>query len=90
MINQPVRPTTMCVQPSQTMRFIDFFLQAYRYVSHFVRVTCDTANLDTFGNTLFPRKISRIGVIRQKITKFICGHVDSPVLSFNINTGITK
>lgn len=87
-VNQSNRPITMYVQPSQPMRFVNFFLQAYGYIPNLVRVARNIANLNALGNALFPNKMTSSRVIYQKITKFICGHAGSPLLKTNINAGI--
>jgi hypothetical protein len=89
-VNQPRRPTAVHVQPSQPMRFVNFFAQAYCYVPGLVRVARSITNLNAFGGALFPSKMASSGVIRQKITKFICGHIGSPLLKANVNTGTIK
>jgi len=89
-VDQSRRPTSVHVQPSQPMRFVNFFLQTYGYIASLVCVARNIANLNALGNALPPSKMARGGVVCQKITKFICGHADSFLLKANINTGIIK
>jgi hypothetical protein len=89
-VDQTRRPTAVHVQPSQPMRFVNFFSQSYGYVSGLVRVARNIANLNALGGALSPSKMASSGVVCQKITKFICGHIGSPLLKTNVNTGTIK
>lgn len=91
-INQTIRPSSMCVQPRQTMGFIDFLFKAYCGVAKLIGVTRNISNMDSFCCAGKPSKNSCVSVIMQQFTQLIRGkisrHIIKPLQCFNINTGI--
>jgi hypothetical protein len=92
MVNQAVRPRTVRVKPSKTMRFVNFLFYAYRNVSKLVGRPRNVSHMNGFGGSRNPRKNPRVGVVVQQLAKVfyqnIVSHVCNPFWRFNVNAGI--
>lgn len=88
MINQPIRPLAIRMQPRQTMGFVNFLFNAYRNVAKFVSVTCNIANMNCFGRAASPSKRTSYLVIREHFAQlFYCkigSHMKSPFFMVNV------
>lgn len=94
-INQSNRPTIVKIEPRKPMCFIDTTPNANCSVSFFVNYTRSIASFNSAAGTYGPRKCASFRVVLKYLLQFFCGnirlaHTSSPMLSFNVNTGITK
>jgi len=92
MVNNAVRPNAMCVQPSKSVRFVDFLFNAYRNVAKFVGYASSVANVYGFSGSRNPSKNSSVRVVMKKLANFfsrnVVSHVCLPFVRYNVNAGI--
>jgi hypothetical protein len=82
----------MCVQPSKSVRFVDFLFNAYRDVTKFVGYASNVANVYGFSGSRNPSKNSSVRVVMKKLANFfnrdVVSHVCFPFVRYNVNAGI--
>jgi len=92
MVNNAVRPDSMRVQPSKSVRFVDFLFDAYRNVAKTVGYASSITNVYGFSGSRNPSKNSRVWVIVKKLANFfsrkIFSHASFPFLRRNVNAEI--
>jgi hypothetical protein len=92
MVDNAVRPDAMRVQPSKSVRFVDFLLDAYRDVAKFVCYASRVADVDGFGRSNNPSKNPGFVVVMKKLTNFFSrdavNHASFPFVRHNVNAGI--
>jgi hypothetical protein len=92
MVDNAVRPDAMRVQPSKSVRFVNFLFDAYRNVAKPVGYASSVANVYGFSGSRNPSKNSSVRVVVKKLSNFfsrnVVNHVCFPFVRFNVNAGI--
>jgi hypothetical protein len=93
MVNQPVRPFSGDVKPCQPMSLVNLSVESDSDIAKLVGVSSDITNMNAFGGSFQPSKLSGVGVKMKNLFKLIGGkvgnkHGESPELVSYINTGI--
>ena len=94
-VNQTKRPISSCVKPNDSVCFIDFAANTNSRITLGVNVSRNIANFDRSTWLNFPNQLTSFGAVVKHFSQLFCGniglaHLSSPVLSLNVNTGITK
>lgn len=94
-VNQTIWPTFISNKPRQPVRFINAFVDTDSDVPLSINAPSNVTNLNATGNTFAPHKFPSFWAVIQYLFdgfggKIGVAHFDSPVMGFNINTGITK
>ena len=92
-VDKTSRPFTVRVQPRQPVCFVNAFCNADRYVTN--AFFCATRNVSSFNRFAWansPSKNARVGgIIKHFLDLFLSQrHLQSPVISMNTITAITK
>jgi hypothetical protein len=92
MVNNAIRPRAICVQPSKSVRFVNFLFNAYRNVAKPVGYASSVANVYGFSGSRDPSKNSSVRVVVKKLSNFfsrnVVNHADLPFVRHNVNAGI--
>jgi hypothetical protein len=82
-------------QPYEPMRLVNASIDAHGNIPFVVNTSGNITRFDrpTWAN--FPNQYASFGVVVKHFLQLFCGniglaHLSSPVLSLNVNTGITK
>ena len=92
MVDNAVGPDAMRVQPSKSVRFVDFLFDAYRNVAKPVDYASSVANVYGFSGSRNPSKNSSVRIVVKKLSNFfsrnVVNHACLSFVRYNVNAGI--
>ncbi len=94
-VNQANRPIAGYVKPNDSVRFINFAADTDSRIAFGVNVSRNIASFDRPTWPNFPNQHASFSAVFKYFSQLFCGniglaHLSPPVLSLNVNTGITK
>ena len=94
-VNHSCGPTTSNIKPSKAMCSVDFTPNTQSGISSLVNVPRNIASFNSSTWSNLPNKNTSFHAVIKYFSQLFCGniglaHLSSPVLSLNVNTGITK